>query len=108
MDEMIDETGTPGPPGDPGADAQGPDVVGFAPVGPDGVPVPIYAAADRPRGLNAYFAPGGEDDAPEERRRDEQRMVRLLVIFVALLVIIPTVLTIIGFASELLTMRSAG
>jgi hypothetical protein len=67
-----------------------------------------WAEEDRPRGLDAYFPPGGEDDAPEERRRDEQRMLRLLVIFVALLIGIPTVLTIIGFAGQLLTMRSGG
>ncbi len=67
-----------------------------------------WAEADRPRGLDAPFAPGGEDDAPPERVRDEQRMTRLLVLFVALLVGIPTVLTLIGFMAELLTMRNGG
>ncbi len=67
-----------------------------------------WADPDRPRGLDAYFPPGGEDEATDERRRDDRRMVRWLVIFVALLVGIPTVLTLIAFAGQLLTMRSGG
>jgi hypothetical protein len=67
-----------------------------------------WAEADRPRGLDAYFAPGGEDDAPPERARDERRMTRLLVLFVALLVGVPTVLTLIGFVAQLLALRSGG
>ncbi len=60
-----------------------------------------WAAPDRPRGLDAYFAPGGEDDAPQARRDDERRMLRLLVIFVALLVGIPTLLTILGLLATI-------
>jgi hypothetical protein len=71
-------------------------------------PVPDYAAPDRPRGLDAYFPPGGEDDASPERIADERRLIRLLILMVALLIGIPTVLTIIGFAGQLLTMRSGG
>ncbi len=69
---------------------------------------PPWAESERPRGLDAYFAPGGEDDAPPERVADERRMLRLLVIFVALLIGVPTLLTIIGFASQLLAMRGGG
>ena len=63
----------------------------------------IYTAADRPRGLNAYFAPGGEDDATDERRRDERRNLRLLLAMVAALVLIPLLLTIAALAQELIT-----
>jgi hypothetical protein len=66
----------------------------------------IYTAADRPRGLNAYFAPGGEDDATEERRLDERRNLRLLLAMVAALVLIPMLLTIAALAQELITHRS--
>ncbi len=69
---------------------------------------PIYAAPDRPRGLNAYFAPGGEDDATEERRLDERRNLRLLLAMVAALVLIPMALTIAALAQELITHRSGG
>ena len=67
---------------------------------------PIYTAADRPRGLNAYFAPGGEDDATEERRLDERRNLRLLLAMVAALVLIPMALTIAALAQELIAHRS--
>jgi hypothetical protein len=99
---MSDDPGRPDP---PAADDPAPDrpVEGLVPVGPDGVPVPIWAAPDRPRGLDAYFAPGGEDDAPQARRDDERRMLRLLVIFVAVLVGLPTILTLIGFLGEALS-----
>lgn len=76
-----------------------------APAGSDPHP---WSDDDRPRGLDAWFAPGGEDDAPEERRRDERRMLRLLLIFVALLVLIPTFLTIIGLVGELASLRGGG
>jgi hypothetical protein len=65
----------------------------------------IYTAADRPRGLNAYFAPGGEDAATDERRDDERRNLRLLLLMVAALVLIPTLLTIAAFAQELIAHR---
>lgn len=83
-------------------------VAGFVPVGPDGVAVPVYAAPDRPRGLDAPFAPGGDDEASPERVADERRLVRLLVIMVALVVGIPTVLTIIAFIGQLASLRGGG
>ena len=64
-----------------------------------------WAEADRPRGLDAYFAPGGEDEAPPERIADERRLLRLLVLMVALAVGIPTILTIIAFVGQLLSLR---
>jgi hypothetical protein len=64
-----------------------------------------WAGDDRPRGLDAYFAPGGEDDAPPERVADERRLLRLLVLMVALAVGIPTILTIIAFVGQLLSLR---
>jgi hypothetical protein len=75
---------------------------------PGDAPLPAFAAADRPRGLDAPFAPGGEDDAPPERRADERRMTRLLVLMVVLLVGVPTLLTLIAFAGQLLAMRGGG
>jgi hypothetical protein len=74
----------------------------------DADPPPPWADAARPRGLDAYFAPGGEDDAPPERVADERRMIRLLVLMVALLVGIPTVLTLIAVAGQLVAVRSGG
>jgi hypothetical protein len=65
----------------------------------------IYTAPDRPRGLDAYFAPGGEDEATDERRADERRNLRLLFLMVAALVVIPTLLTIAALAQELVTRR---
>lgn len=67
-----------------------------------------WSEPDRPRGLDAWFAPGGDDEAPPERAAEDRRMVRLLVLFVALLVGVPTVLTILAFAAQLATMRSGG
>jgi len=64
---------------------------------------PVYTAVDRPRGLNACFAPGGEDEATDERRADERRNLRLLLLMVAALVLIPTVLTIAALAQELIS-----
>ena len=69
---------------------------------------PPWQASSRPRGLDSYFPAGGEDEATEERRRDDQRMVRYLVIFIALLIGIPTLLTILGFVSEFLAARGGG
>jgi hypothetical protein len=71
------------------------------------VPHP-WSDADRPRGLEAYFPPGGEDQASPERVADERRMIRLLVLMVALLVGVPTVLTLLAFAAQVLAMRGAG
>ncbi len=85
-----------------------PEVEGFVPGGPDGVPVPIHATPDRRRGLYSSFAPGGEDDAPPERVADERRMLRLLVLMIALLVGIPTLLTILAFAAAALAARGGG
>jgi hypothetical protein len=65
--------------------------------------VPLFTAPNRPRGLNAYFAPGGDDEATDERRADERRNLRLLLAMVAALVLIPTLLTIIAFVQELVT-----
>jgi len=81
--------------------------------GPGEVAAPVdathpWADTDRPRGLDAPFAPGGEDDAPPDRRADERRLTRLLVLFVALLVGVPTLLTLIALAGQLLAMRSGG
>jgi hypothetical protein len=64
-----------------------------------------WATADRPRGLDAPFAPGGEDAADAARRADERRMTRLLVLMVVLLIGVPTVLTMIAFVGQLLAMR---
>jgi hypothetical protein len=72
-------------------------------------PVPAaphpWADADRPRGLDAPFAPGGEDEAPPERVADERRLTRLLVLMVVLLVGVPTLLTLIAFVGQLLALR---
>ena len=65
--------------------------------------VPLYTAPNRPRGLNAFFAPGGDDAATDERRADERRNLWLLLLMVAALVLIPTFLTIIAFVQELVT-----
>jgi len=67
-----------------------------------------WAEADRPRGLDACFPPGGDDEAPPERVKDERRMTRLLVLFVALLVGVPTVLTLIAFVGQLISLRGGG
>jgi len=75
---------------------------------PGDAPLPAFAAADRPRGLDAPFAPGGEDDAPPDRRADERRLTRLLVLMVVLLVGVPTLLTLIALVAQLAAMRSGG
>ena len=67
-----------------------------------------WAEADRPRGLDAVFPPGGEDEAPPERVADERRMTRLLVLMIVLLVGVPTLLTLIGFVAQLVSLRVAG
>ncbi len=90
---MTDEIEQPGPGTAPVA----------TPVAAD--PGPIFTAPDRPRGLNAHFAPGGEDDATDERRLDERRNLRLLFLMVAALVVIPTLLTIAALAQELIARR---
>jgi hypothetical protein len=63
--------------------------------------LPLFTAPDRPRGLDAQFAPGGDDAATEERRADERRNLGLLLLMVALLVAIPTLLTIVAFVGQL-------
>ena len=87
-DEAATEPPVPPSPGEPGA------------------PHP-WSEADRPRGLDAWFAPGGEDDAPPERVADERRLVRLLAVMIALLVGVPLLLTAVAFAIEL-TSRAGG
>jgi hypothetical protein len=67
-----------------------------------------WAETGRPRGLDAVFPPGGEDEAPPERVADERRMTRLLVLMVVLLVGVPTLLTLIGFVAQLAALRGAG
>jgi hypothetical protein len=64
-----------------------------------------WADVNRPRGLDAPFAPGGEDEAPLERVADERRLTRLLVVMVLLLVGVPTLLTLIAFVGQLLALR---
>jgi hypothetical protein len=95
----------------PAADALASDALAAdapAPAEPVGVAVPVYASADRPRGLDAWFAPGGEDDAPPERVADERRMIRLLVLMIALLVGIPTLLTLLAVVAQLATLHGGG
>jgi hypothetical protein len=77
------------------ADAPAPGAAGTRP----------WADADRPRGLDAPFAPGGEDEAPPERIADERRLTRLLVLMVVLFVGVPTLLTLIAFVGQLLALR---
>jgi len=67
-----------------------------------------WAEPDRPRGLDAPFAPGGADEAPRERVADERRLTRLLVLLVVLLVGVPTLLTLIAFAGQLAALRAGG
>lgn len=79
--------------------------------GREPAPVPEshpWARADRPRGLDAYFPPGGEDEAPPERVADERRLARLLVLMVVLLVGVPTLLTLIAFVAQLVSLRGGG
>jgi hypothetical protein len=67
--------------------------------------LPPWADTDRPRGLDAPFAPGGEDAASPERSADERRLTRLLVLTVVLLVGVPTLLTLLAFVGQLLALR---
>ena len=95
-------------PDQPGALPDGPSAPPDA-LAPDGSPEPHpWAETDRPRGLDAVFPPGGEDEAPPERVADERRMTRLLVLMVVLLVGVPTLLTLIGFVAQLAALRGAG
>ena len=103
---MTDEIHQPGPETVPAAAPAAADLgatPAAAPAAAD--PGAIYTAPDRPRGLDAYFAPGGEDEATDERRADERRNLRLLFLMVAALVLIPTLLTIAALAQELVTRR---
>jgi hypothetical protein len=121
-------------PAEPATDGPaGAEIVGFVPAGPAGVPVPIFAAeehdlatereaeppgapaaangtapARRARGLDAPFAPGGQDEATEARRKREGRDLRLLIFMVAALVGIPTVLTFVALIADLLARRGGG
>jgi len=96
----------------PGAAAPAEEVAPAGAVAPAGGATPAgphpWAEDDRPRGLDAPFAPGGEDEAPPERRADERRLTRLLVVMVALLVGVPTILTLVAFVGQLLALRSGG
>lgn len=102
---MTDET-TAGTLLDPQAGAPAP---AEAPAADAPAPVPAephpWADAGRPRGLDAPFAPGGEDEAPPERAADERRLTRLLVLMVVLLVGVPTLLTLVAFVGQLLALR---
>jgi hypothetical protein len=80
-----------------------PDLPGPLPAGAEDPPV--RAQPDRPRGLDAEFAPGGEDEATPERRADERRLRRLLLVMLALLVGVPGLLTIAAFVGQLLALR---
>ena len=99
---MIDETPTgavpdaPPPPGAPAPES-------LAAPGP--VELHPWAEADRPRGLDAYFPPGGGDDASPERIADERRLTRLLVLMIVLLVAVPTLLTLVAIIGQVLAMR---
>jgi hypothetical protein len=86
---------------DGGAAASVAPAASIAPADAGPADVPLYTSPNRPRGLNAYFAPGGDDDATELRRADERHNLWLLLLMVAALVLIPTFLTIIAFVSEL-------
>ena len=104
---MTDPVGTPAaaaaPAPEPAAPAPEPaPPEAAAPAADDVHP---WSEADRPRGLDAWFAPGGEDDAPPERIADERRLTRLLAIMIAALVGIPLLLTAIAFVIELTSGR---
>jgi hypothetical protein len=96
----------PGAAPDPTADTPAPAEAPAAPAEPaePGQPPP-WADTDRPRGLDAPFAPGGEDAASPERSADERRLTRLLVLTVVLLVGVPTLLTLLAFVGQLLALR---
>jgi hypothetical protein len=87
----------------PPADAPAPGEASAGPAEPH-----PWADADRPRGLDAPFAPGGEDEAPPARVADERRLTRLLLVMVVLLVGVPTLLTLIAFVGQLLALRGGG
>ncbi len=109
MTTPNDEHGTEAPSAEGGvpAEAEAPAAEVSMPAEAEGpAEPPVYTAVDRPRGLNAYFAPGGEDGATDERRADERRNLRLLVLMVAALVLIPTLLTIVALAQQLIAHRS--
>jgi hypothetical protein len=96
----------PEPPApEPPAPASAPAAPESGPAAPDDVHP--WSEADRPRGLDAWFAPGGEDDAPPERIADERRLTRLLAIMVAALVGIPLLLTAVAFVIELASQRGS-
>ena len=61
----------------------------------------VYTGEERPRGLDAMFAPGGEDTASPERVADERKMLRLLLLMIVILVGFPTLLTIIAVIGQL-------
>ena len=65
-----------------------------------------WAEPHRPRGLDAYFPPGGEDEAAPERVADERRLTRLLVLMLALLVGIPLLLTLVTLVIDLAALGS--
>lgn len=71
-------------------------------------PVVAHDDPSRPRGLDAPFAPGGDDTADDARRQRERRDLRLLLLFVAALVGIPSILTVIAVIVQLASMRSSG
>jgi hypothetical protein len=99
----------PGAPAPAGATPDAPPPSGVPALespGPSGRVDPHpWAEANRPRGLDAPFAPGGGDDATPERIADERRMTRLLVLMVVLLVAVPTLLTLLALLGQLLAMR---
>ena len=104
---MNDAATPPGPGTPPGAEDR---LVANGPAGsPESTLDPHpWADADRPRGLDAYFAPGGEDKAPPERVADERRLTRLLIVMVLLLVGVPTLLTLVAFVAQLASLRPGG
>jgi hypothetical protein len=96
----MTDASEPGAAPDPTAESPAPAEAPAAPAEPH-----PWADANRPRGLDAPFAPGGEDEAPPERAADERRLTRLLVLMVVLLVGVPTLLTLIAFVGQLLALR---
>ena len=91
----------------PGALPDGPSAAPDS-LAADGTTVPTHPAAARRGGLDAWFPPGGEDDAPPERVADERRMTRLLVLMIILLVGVPTLLTLVAFIGQLVSLRGGG
>ena len=104
----MNDTATPPGPGTPPG-AEDPLVANDPAGSPESTLDPHpWADADRPRGLDAYFAPGGEDEAPPERVADERRLTRLLIVMVLLLVGVPTLLTLVAFVAQLASLRPGG